>query len=93
LKYYGDNKYEIEGFTTVDEATSEDTEYLIIPNSGNKTHIRISFLFYNLGGQPALNVYNANHIFQKIAKLFCLMSAYEENERLMHDPGNIKIEF
>ncbi len=35
LKYFGDNKYEIEGFTTVDKAKSHDTEYLRTPNSGN----------------------------------------------------------
>jgi hypothetical protein len=34
LKYLGDDKYEIEGFTTVEKAKSQDIEYLLTPDSG-----------------------------------------------------------
>jgi len=34
LKYLNENRYEVEGFTSVDKATHDDTEVLVLPNSG-----------------------------------------------------------
>jgi hypothetical protein len=34
LKYLGSEKYEIQGFTTVDKVKSQDIEHLLTPNSG-----------------------------------------------------------
>jgi hypothetical protein len=34
LKYFGDEKYEIEGFTLVDKTKSQDTDYLLTSDSG-----------------------------------------------------------
>ncbi|CAF1263352.1 unnamed protein product [Rotaria sordida] len=74
LKYLGDDKYEVEGFTTVDKAKSQDTKYLPTPNSG---------------GQPPLSLINANYIFTQIAKVFCSMFLHEETERLRHNEKTI----
>jgi len=46
LKYFGDGKYEIEGFTTADKAKSQDTEYLRTPNSGNIKNYLYKKIFF-----------------------------------------------
>jgi hypothetical protein len=43
-----------------------------------------------LGGQPALNLLDANYIFTQIAKLFCLMFHHEQNERSIQDDSKNK---
>ncbi|CAF3441956.1 unnamed protein product [Rotaria socialis] len=74
LKYVGDDKYEIEGFTTIDKAKSKDIQYLLIPNSGD---------------QPPLNFTNANYIFIQLAKIFCLIFLHEENVRSTQNQKSI----
>ncbi|CAF1023231.1 unnamed protein product [Adineta ricciae] len=74
LKYSGDNTYEFEGFTTAANATPQDIESLCTPNTS---------------GQPALNLPNANYIFTRIAKVFCLMFHHEQNQRTAHNEKNI----
>ncbi|CAF5053595.1 unnamed protein product, partial [Rotaria magnacalcarata] len=74
LKYLGDDKYVVEGFTTVDKAKSKDIQYLLIPNSG---------------GQPPLSFTNANYIFIQLAKVFCLIFLHEENVRSTQNQKSI----
>ncbi|CAF1270697.1 unnamed protein product [Adineta steineri] len=74
LKYLGDDKYEIEGFTTDKSAKSEDIAHIITPNSG---------------GQPALNLNNSNYILTQIAKLFCLIFSYEETQQSIQNDKEI----
>ncbi len=83
MKYFGDNTYEFDGFTTSITAQQQDIESLCTPNS-SKMNIFIEGCLKNivlLGGQPPLNLHNANYIFIQIAKVFCLMFHHEQNER------------
>ncbi|CAF1055971.1 unnamed protein product [Rotaria sordida] len=74
LNYFGDNIYEVEGFTTSSEAKTEDIESLYTLNSN---------------GQPPLIPSDANFIFKHIAKLFCLMFNHEQSERSTNNEKNI----
>ena len=91
LKYLGSEKYEIQGFTTVDKAKSQDIAHLLIPNSGKiKDELCFKKGNFKLGGQPALNLFNANYIFKQIAKCFCLMFSYEEIERSTQNESKLQ---
>jgi len=82
LKYFGDNTYEFDGFTTSITAQTQDIESLCTPNSSKIDIFIESFKkIIVLGGQPPLNLHNANYIFIQIAKVFCLMFHHEQNER------------
>jgi hypothetical protein len=87
LQYFGDDRYEIEGFTTAEKAKSQDIDYLLLPNSGKpfalSTSRKNSSVCLTLGGQPALNLIDANHILIQVSKLLCLMLSYEETQRTM----------
>ncbi len=87
LKYFGDNTYEIDGFTTSIKATSEDVESLSTSNSSKRNNFfeKSKFVVFFLGGQLPLNLVNANYIFTQIAKLFCLMFHHEQSERTIQD--------
>ncbi|CAF1340535.1 unnamed protein product [Adineta steineri] len=74
LKYFGDNIYEYDGFTTSMDAKQQDIEALCTPNSS---------------GQPALTSSNANYILTQIAKVFCFSFHHEQNERTTHNEKNI----
>ncbi|UJR20979.1 hypothetical protein I4U23_024085 [Adineta vaga] len=74
LKYFGENIYEFDGFTTSSNAKPQDIESLCTSNSS---------------GQPVLNISDANYIFTRIAKVFCLMFHHEQNERTTHNEKNI----
>ncbi|CAF3492184.1 unnamed protein product [Rotaria socialis] len=74
LKYFGDNTYEFEGFTTSIDWQAPDPETLTTPNSS---------------GQPPLNILDANFIFKHIARLFCLMFQHEQSERSTYDDNSI----
>jgi hypothetical protein len=95
LKYFGDNTYEIDGFTTSIKATSEDIESLSTSNSSKRNHFfqKSKFGFFVLGGQPPLNLVNANYIFTQIAKLFCLMFHHEQTERSVKNESKKKENF
>ncbi|CAF1682926.1 unnamed protein product, partial [Adineta ricciae] len=66
LQYLGDDRYEVDGFTTPDKAKPQDLEHILVPNSSD---------------QPALSFINANYILTQISKLFCLMLAYEQAQQ------------
>jgi len=94
LKYYGDNTYEFDGFTTSVKAKTEDIELLCTPNTGMMNNLiykkkKLCF-FVSLGGQPSLNFHDANYIFTQIAKLFCLMFNHEQTERSIQNESNRK---
>ncbi|CAF2410229.1 unnamed protein product [Rotaria sp. Silwood2] len=74
LKDFGDDTYEVEGFTTSTETKIQDTESLCTSNSS---------------GQPPLNFSDANFIFKQIAKLFCLMFNHEQSEQSTYNEKNI----
>lgn len=74
FRYFGDNVYEVEGFTTSTKATKDDTTALVLPDSG---------------GQPVLNTADANYIFSRIAKVFCLIFQHEQTERSTFDESTI----
>jgi len=92
LKYYGDNIYEIDGFTTSAKAKSEDIELLCTSNTGMMKNLILKKKRSNLslGGQPSLNLPDANYIFTQIAKLFCLMFNHEQTERSIQNESKIK---
>jgi len=50
-------------------------------------------LFFFSGGQPPLNLVNANYIFTQIAKLFCLMFHHEQTERSVQNESKEKKNF
>ena len=94
MKFYGDNKYEIEGFTTVNTTKNRDSQYMFKPNSSkymtmNFINIKLLILIL-LGGQPPLNLINANYIFKYMAKIFCFMLLHEETQRNQHIRSKIK---
>ncbi|CAF1377947.1 unnamed protein product, partial [Adineta ricciae] len=66
LQYLGDDRYEVDGFTTPDKAKSQDLEHIVVPNSSD---------------QPALSFISANYVLTQISKLFCLMLAYEQAQQ------------
>jgi hypothetical protein len=93
LKYFGDEKYEIEGFTLVDKTKSQDTDYLLTSDSGKTKNYFFRKCFSLLGEQPSLNSCNANYIFKHIARYFCLMYLHEETERKIRNKSKINIFF
>ena len=82
MKYFGDNTYELDGFTTSVTVKTQDIESLCTANSSKINILIESFSKkIKLGGQPPLNPVDANYIFTQIAKVFCFMFHHEQNER------------
>ncbi len=85
MKYFGDNTYETDGFTTSIKAKPEDTEAICTPDSSKINNFIIKKTNFILGGQPPLKFLDANYIFTQIAKLFSLMFHHEQSERSIED--------
>lgn len=92
LKQTDEENFQFEGFTTLTTATTQDMEILSVPNSckiDDEDGKVVSYNRYISGGQPPLNLVDANYIFMQIAKLFSLLFLHEQGERLVNDESKI----